>query len=53
MGINNIEYLSNKYQNCTFIVSHMDDDVRDELQKKKFKNVIVPNDGDIIEIKEG
>ena len=52
MGIDNIEYLSNKYQNCTFIVSHMDDEVRKELHKKKIKNIIVPDDGEIIEIKE-
>ena len=52
MGIDNIEYLSNKYPNCTIIVSHMDDLVREELTKKKIKNVVVPNDGDIIEIKE-
>ena len=52
MGIDNIEYLSDKYQNCTFIVSHMDDEVREELHKKKLKNIIIPSDGDIIEIAE-
>ena len=52
LGINNIEYLSSKYQNCTFIVSHMDDSVRKELHKNKLKNVVVPNDGDIIDIEE-
>ena len=52
LGINNIEYLSSKYQNCTFIVSHMDDSVRKELHKNKLKNVVVTNDGDIIDIEE-
>ena len=53
MGIDNVEYLREKYQNCTFIVSHMDDSAREELIKKNLKNVIIPNDGDIIEIEEG
>ena len=52
MGIDTIEVLSKKYPKCTFIVSHMSDKVREAFKNIKIKNVIVPNDGDIIEIKE-
>ncbi len=45
MGIDSIIYLSSKYPNCKFIVSHLEDDTREELKKQKIKNVIIPSDG--------
>ncbi len=50
MGIDNIKYLSEKYVNCRFVVSHLDDSTRVELNKLKLNNIIVPNDSDIIKI---
>ena len=50
MGIDNLTYLSEKYPKCKFIVSHMENDTREELKKKKIKNIIVPKDGDKIKI---
>lgn len=50
MGIDNLEYLLSKYPECTFIVSHMEDETRKELNKKKLSNVIVPEDYMVIEI---
>lgn len=44
-GINDIEYLANKYPNCTFVVSHLNDDTRKVLEEKNISNIIVPNDG--------
>ena len=44
------KYLIDKYPECTFIVSHIDDNTREELQKLKLKNVIIPTDGLEIEI---
>ena len=51
MGIDNIVYLTNKYPKCKFVLSHMEDITREELKNNKIKNIIVPNDGDLIEIK--
>ena len=45
MGIDNIKYLSKTYPNCKFVVSHLDDDTREELKKLKIKNVIISSDG--------
>ncbi len=44
MGIDNIKYLSKEYPNCKFVVSHLEDDTRKELQKLKIENVIIPED---------
>lgn len=44
MGIDNIKYLSEKYPKCKFVVSHLEDATREELNKIKIKNVIVPED---------
>ena len=52
MGINNIEYLSRKYPHCIFILSHLDNETRNILKKKKYSNIKVPQDGDVIELKE-
>ena len=50
-GINDIIYLSNKYPSCNFVVSHMEKCTREELKKLKVKNIIVPDDGLILNIK--
>lgn len=49
-GIDNIEYLSNKYPDCKFVVSHLEDNTREKIKKRKIVNVIVPNDYDVINI---
>ncbi len=49
-GVDNIIYLSNKYPSCNFVVSHMEDRARKELKKLKIKNVIIPKDGDILNV---
>lgn len=49
-GIDNLGYLSKKYPNCTFVVSHLEDDTRKKLEKMKIKNIIVPDDAQIIEL---
>ena len=49
-GINDIKYLANKYANCIFVVSHMENKTRELLSNLNLKNVIVPEDGIIIEI---
>ena len=51
MGINMLKELSMKYSDCNFVVSHMEDDTRKELQTMNIKNVLVPDDGLIINIK--
>ena len=50
MGIDNLQYLANKYQKCKFIVSHMENETREELKQLNIKNIIVPEDGDEIKI---
>ena len=50
-GIDNLEYLSKKYPNCTFVVSHLEDDTRKKLEKMKIKNIIVPDDAQVIRVK--
>ena len=49
-GINDIKYLANKYSNCIFVVSHMENKTRDSLNNLNLKNLIVPEDGIVIEI---
>lgn len=51
MGINDIKVLSDKYKNCKFVVSHLNDDTRIEIIKNKINNVIVPEDNQTIKIK--
>lgn len=48
MGIDNIKYLTKKYETCTFVVSHLEDKTRDLLKELNIKNVIIPNDGEEI-----
>ena len=52
MGLNDIKKLVNKYPKCKFITSHMSDEVREELKTKEFDNIIIPSDGDEINVKE-
>ena len=49
-GIDNLEYLSKKYPNCIFVVSHLEDLTREKLNEMNIKNIIVPEDGKIIKI---
>lgn len=50
MGIDMLKKLSSKYKNCTFVVSHLEDDTRYKLNKLDYNNVIVPEDGVTITI---
>lgn len=50
MGIDNIEYLAEKYPKCIFITSHMNDKTREKLKKTKKKNIIIAKDQMQIEI---
>ncbi len=50
LGIDNLQYLSTKYPNCTFVVSHLEDETREKLKELKIKNVIIPDDGQIISL---
>ena len=52
MGIDNLKELCDEYKDCKFIVSHMADETRKELKKLKIKNIILPEDGMDIKIKE-
>lgn len=49
-GIDNIKYLTKLNPECIFIVSHMENKTREELKKLNIKNIIIPKDGDIINI---
>lgn len=51
MGIDMIQELVKKYTNCIFVVSHLSESTRKELLKLNIKNVIVPDDGTVIDIK--
>lgn len=51
-GIDNIIYLHNKYPKCVLVVSHLEDETRKELKKLKLKDVIIPDDGQIINIQK-
>lgn len=50
MGIDNLKYLHEKHPNCKFIVSHLENQTREELKKQNIKNIIIPDDGYILEI---
>lgn len=50
MGIDNLSLLASKYPKCIFVATHMSDNTRKKIKKLKFKNVIVPKDGDVIKI---
>ena len=44
MGIDMIITLNKKYPDCKFIVSHLDDSTRKELEKGNIKNIIISED---------
>ena len=50
-GIDNLKYLSSKYQDCTFIVSHLEDVTRQQLKELNISNIIIPEDYQILQIK--
>lgn len=50
MGLNDIEFLCNKYKDKKIITTHMQDYTRKMAKLKGIENLIVPEDGDIIEI---
>lgn len=50
MGLSDVELLCNKYQDKKVISTHMHDYTREQAKLKNIKNLIVPDDGDIIEI---
>lgn len=52
MGIDMIQDLANRYPNCTFVTSHMDDITRKELNNLNINNILVPEDGLCIEVAE-
>ena len=50
MGLNDIEYLCKKYNDKKIICTHMGDGARDRAINLDIKNMIVPEDGKIINI---
>lgn len=50
MGIDNIEELLEKYQDKTFIATHMRKTTREELENKRIPRLIIPKDGYTFEI---
>lgn len=50
VGINNLEYLANKYHDTIFIATHMRDDLREPIKSLNLKNVVVGYDGDMLEL---
>ncbi|MDD6272822.1 MAG: MBL fold metallo-hydrolase [bacterium] len=48
LGVDNIKCLSEKYPECIFVVSHLEDESREKLINLKISNVIIPNDGQTI-----
>ena len=50
MGVNDLKELLVKCPNCKFIVSHLENETRKELLEMNLTNVVVPEDGLVIEI---
>ena len=50
MGIDNITYLCQKYPNCIFVVSHLEDEIRKAFKKLECSNIVVPDDGQVFDI---
>ena len=48
MGINDIEYLCNKYKDKKIVSTHMQDFTREKAKSKIINNLVVPEDGDIL-----
>ena len=49
MGVDDIEMISNKF-NKKIVATHMSKPARELAKDKNIKNLIIPNDGDEIEI---
>lgn len=49
MGINNILDMAKRHKNHKFIPSHMSDNTRRKMEIEKTDNIIIPNDGDVME----
>ena len=49
MGVNDIEMISKKF-NRKIVATHMSKPARELAKDKNIKNLIIPNDGDEIEI---
>lgn len=50
MGLHDIERICDKYKEKTIITTHMQDYTRNEAKNKNIKNLIIPDDGQIINI---
>ena len=50
MGVNDIEKICNKYEEKIIISTHMHDYTRQIAKNKNIENLIVPEDGQIINI---
>ena len=50
MGINNLLTLSEKYPLCTFVASHLSKTTQKLLTNNKYHNIIVPKDGQVINV---
>ena len=50
VGIDNLKYLANKYNDTIFITTHMRDDLREPIKNLNLKNVVVGYDGDILKL---
>ena len=50
MGLHEIERICDKYKEKTIITTHMQDYTRNDAKNKNIKNLIVPDDGQIINI---
>ena len=50
IGVDKLEYLTKEYSNCKFVVSHLNDETREYLKNIKLKNIIIPEDGTVIDI---
>ena len=49
MGLNNITEITAKYPNKKFATTHMHEETRKEAKQKNIKNLIIPEDGDVLE----
>lgn len=50
MGVDMLKKLLEMSDTCKFVVSHLDVETRKTLKELKLKNVIIPEDGQVIEI---
>lgn len=50
MGLNDIEELCKKYKDKMIVATHMHDFTRELAKNKNIKNLIIPEDGQIVNI---